>query len=160
MAGNQVRGLIAASKTRGWDPTVIPGFGSMANFDKDPGQVIIDGPRPVGDLPGGNPDGWYAEYDSEHPSMTNTPKDVFDSPSFNHPDVSRENVSRGSGTALPVNRAPSERVTPVLKQLPGPQADGTTPLSVFDVPFSTPNLRENRVNRTTKANPYPDMPGA
>lgn len=39
MAGQMTRGLIAASKTLGWDPTVIPGFGSMTEFDRDAGRL-------------------------------------------------------------------------------------------------------------------------
>lgn len=60
MAGNQSRGLIQASKTKGWDPTVIEGGESIANFDKDQGNLPG---RHVGRLPGGTPDGWPDGYD-------------------------------------------------------------------------------------------------
>lgn len=57
MAGNQSRGLIAASKTKGWDPTVIVDrksgrTESIANFDKDQGNLPG---KPTGDIPGGPP---------------------------------------------------------------------------------------------------------
>ncbi len=57
MAGNQSRGLIAASKTKGWDPTVIVDLKSgrtesIANFDKDQGNLPG---KPTGDIPGGPP---------------------------------------------------------------------------------------------------------
>ena len=57
MAGNQNRGLIRASITKGWDPTVIVDRAtgrteSIANFDKDQGNLPRD---PVGSIPGGPP---------------------------------------------------------------------------------------------------------
>lgn len=60
MAGNQSRGLVAASITKGWNPTVIPaGNGqpaqNLADFDVDPGN--LPGKR-VGELPGGAVIGW------------------------------------------------------------------------------------------------------
>lgn len=72
MAGNQSRGLIQASKTRGWDPTVIPARDGVAadssilpTFDRDQGNIAADIGSPgdwcVGKLPGGTPDGWPNE---------------------------------------------------------------------------------------------------
>ena len=90
MAGNQSRGLIAASKTKGWDPTIIQGTGeSIANFDKDPG--IVDRNH-VGDLPGGSPLSWPDGYDTNitAPKVT-----------FNAPDAGRENASRRTVNANP-----------------------------------------------------------
>lgn len=91
MAGNQSRGLIAASKTRGWDPTVIAGTGeSIANFDKDQGNLAG---KPVGDIPGGTPDGWADDTGvSVRAPMTTT---------FNAPDFSRETVNRRTRNANP-----------------------------------------------------------
>lgn len=80
MAGNQSRGLIAASKTKGWDPTVIPGFGSIANFDKDQGNLAG---KHVGTLPGGTPDGWP---DGNDVSLGGGVTEA----TFAHPDTSRE----------------------------------------------------------------------
>ena len=60
MANNQSRGLIIASKTKGWDPTVIDGFGSIANFDYDPGNYAT---RFVGTLSDGNNLAWPDGYD-------------------------------------------------------------------------------------------------
>ena len=77
MAGNQVRGLVAASKTRGWDPTVIPGLGSIANFDIDPGNA---GTQFVGMLSDGQQLDWPDGYDV--PALKMDP--------FPGPDVTRE----------------------------------------------------------------------
>ena len=59
MAGNQSRGLVAASKTKGWDPTVIPDAGSLADFDVDQGNLAK---YPLGNL-GNPPNGWPNGYD-------------------------------------------------------------------------------------------------
>ena len=77
MAGNQSRGLIIASKTKGWDPTVIEGFGSIANFDYDMGNYPT---RYVGTLSDGNNDSWPDGYDV--PPLKMDP--------FPGPDVTRE----------------------------------------------------------------------
>jgi len=59
MAGNQSRGLIAASKTKGWDPTEIPGMGGiLPNFDRDQKNYGNDGDKCVGTLPEGTPEAW------------------------------------------------------------------------------------------------------
>lgn len=67
MAGNQSRGLIQASITRGWDPRVIPGFdsGILPNFDKDQGNIVSQGNPSgcLGKLPDGTPDGWPDGHD-------------------------------------------------------------------------------------------------
>jgi len=63
MSGNQSRGLILASQTKGWDPTTIPARDgiparSITDFDVDMGN--LPGKR-VGELPDGRlvgyPDG-------------------------------------------------------------------------------------------------------
>jgi hypothetical protein len=64
--GGQSRGLIQASKTAGWDPTVIPARGgkpaqSIAPFDVDPN--IANGQKYVGEIPGGTPLAWPDGYD-------------------------------------------------------------------------------------------------
>jgi len=91
MAGNQSRGLIAASKTRGWDPTVIQGTGeSIANFDKDQGNLPG---RPVGTLPDGTPDSW--------PDERGIPSLEVGTAAFSHPDTDRENTARRTRNADP-----------------------------------------------------------
>lgn len=102
MAGNQSRGLIAASKTRGWDPTVIPaGNGrpaeSIANFDKDQGNYGNQPGKCVGEIPGGHPDGWPDGYDVSK---------GIPSQQFNSPDVSRENAMRHTRNANPTPANP------------------------------------------------------
>ena len=98
--GGQSRGLIQASKTAGWDPTVIPARGdkpahSIANFDKDQGSLAG---KPVGDLPGGAPDGWPDDTGiSVRAPMTTT---------FNAPDFSRENANRRTRNANPIPGMP------------------------------------------------------
>lgn len=71
---NQSRALIIASKAQGWDPTVIPGLGSIANFDYDPGIV---GQRFVGTLSDGTQNSWPDGYDATDvkpvPPSFNTP---------------------------------------------------------------------------------------
>lgn len=93
--GGQSRGLIQASKTAGWDPTVIPaGPGSpaesIANFDKAPAicqQVREDGA--LGDLPGGTPLAW-------------PDGDVLsESVPFSYPDTTRETKNRATRGADP-----------------------------------------------------------
>ena len=78
MAGNQVRGLVAASKTKGWDPTVIPGYGSIANWDWDPGNANT---TPYTNLSDGTADSWPDGYDVPNIS----PNEALPGP-----DVSRE----------------------------------------------------------------------
>ena len=68
MAGNQSRGLILASKTRGWDPTKIPSVDGgnesiLPNFDKDQGNHRMYGDPSVGKLPDGTPGGWPDGHD-------------------------------------------------------------------------------------------------
>lgn len=109
MAGNQSRGLIAASKTRGWDPTVIPARDdkpavSISNFDMDQTNAVgsVD---PLGRLPEGKvisyPDGYshpptYSGADGISPPAT----------TFNYPDVTRENKSRRTTNANPTPAEP------------------------------------------------------
>ena len=156
MAGNQSRGLIAASKTRGWDPTVIPaGYGkpaeSIAPFDKDMGNLPD---FTMGRLPGGNPDGWQDGVDSEHGQQPPQGVRLFEKPPFNTPDYGRETAARGYGPPLAVNQptygdSRGAAATPLAGEQTG---------SMFDTPFSIPKVdRENVSRRTTKANPFPDM---
>ena len=71
MAGNQSRGLIMASKTRGWDPTKIPSVDGgnesiLPNFDKDQGNHRMYGDPSVGKLPDSIPaeqQGWPNGHD-------------------------------------------------------------------------------------------------
>lgn len=98
MAGNQSRGLIAASKTKGWDPTVIAGTGeSIANFDVDQGNLAG---KPVGSLPGGTPDGWANNWDNGRvdPAVM---QNISADPPFRTPDYNRENVARRTSNANP-----------------------------------------------------------
>lgn len=102
MAGNQSRGLIAASKTRGWDPTVIPASGdkpaqSLTDFDVDMGN--LPGKR-VGELPGGPVDAWPDGYDTSigAPAVP-----------FSSPDVGKENADRRSSGADPFPDMPGAR---------------------------------------------------
>lgn len=60
MAGNQSRALVIASKMKGWDPTVVPGYGSIANFDYDPGNYPQ---RFTGTLPDADKLDWADGYD-------------------------------------------------------------------------------------------------
>lgn len=68
MAGNQSRGLIQASITRGWDPRVIVGRDGadestiLPNFDKDNQNIRFVGDG-LGKLPDGTPDGWPDGHD-------------------------------------------------------------------------------------------------
>lgn len=98
MAGNQSRGLIQASKTRGWDPTVIPGEGSiLPNFDRDQGNLAG---KPVGELPGGPVDAWQDGY-----AMGGLQLDANAKPTFNSPTL-KENVSRRTRNADPTPNMP------------------------------------------------------
>jgi len=95
MAGNQSRGLIQASKTKGWDPTVIPARGdqpaeSIANFDKDQTNANVYG---LGSIPGGAPSTTIAEAQD-----TPVSPDALD---FAHPDFARENKNRATRNADP-----------------------------------------------------------
>lgn len=86
--GGQSRGLIIASKTQGWDPTVIPARDgkpavSIANFNKDPktpGSYLYD---TTGTLPASDGVGNDVVRDTGE--------------SFASPDVSRETKNRRRG---------------------------------------------------------------
>lgn len=94
MAGNQSRGLIAASKTKGWDPTVIPaGNGkpqeSLTTFDVDQGNLPG---YPVGRFPA-VPDGWPDDLGvNVSPGVTE--------PSFASPQL-RENLNHRTKNSNP-----------------------------------------------------------
>ena len=155
MAGNQSRGLIEASKTRGWDPTVIPGRDgeparSIAGFDIDPGNLMG---RPVGDLPGGTPDGWPDQWDNGRMIPGDRPGAV----SFSLPDASREYGNEHAPDNLGQSKFDNRgRVTP--PSIPQRVEDTR---SMFDTPWNTADFERDRTERkTTNANPYPGMPGS
>lgn len=76
------------SKMKGWDPTVIPGVGSIANFNKAPNPWEL-GNQSVGNLPEGTPDSY---------PQAEEPYYAEDRVSWNAPDVSRETKDRsGNG---------------------------------------------------------------
>jgi len=77
MPGGQSRGLVRASQLKGWDPTRIEGFGSIANFDKDPGN--LPGAY-VGRLPGGPKDSWPDGYDVELGALSFSEPAPFNAP--------------------------------------------------------------------------------
>lgn len=155
MAGNQSRGLIAASRTKGWDPTVIPARGdspevSIVNFDVDQGNL----PQyPVGRLPGGTPDGWPDNWDNGRTDPGPRPGEC----SFSYPDVGREyGQEHGSDNMRPSTFDNRGRVTPA--SIPARVEDVR---SIFDTPWETPNYsRDATAHKTRNANPYPGMPGA
>ena len=107
MAGNQSRGLIAASKTRGWDPTVIPARGdqpevSIANFDVDQGNLAG---YPVGRLPGGitehaGPEGRDDTRPDRQGTQSKSNYDDFGQP-FSTPKYERENQNNRTTNANP-----------------------------------------------------------
>jgi len=105
MAGNQSRGLIAASKTRGWDPTKIPARDGLpevdiSKFDVDQGNLPG---YPVGRLPGGPVDSWQDGVDLAS-------KLGFDQPTpFSHPDPEKENKVRHTSGADPFPGMPGAR---------------------------------------------------
>lgn len=146
--GDQVKALIQASKTQGWDPTQIEGE-SLTNFDQPTPTRGAVGGHFVGELPGGAPNGWPPNWDNgrEDPPLTG---DIFANPTFAHPDVSRETATGGS--ELPTNDPPNLGVTPYPEPLPQHTAG-----SEFTTPFDTPVLRENVNRRTRNANPYLGM---
>jgi hypothetical protein len=82
MAGGQSRGLIIASRMKGWDSTVIVDTAtgsreSIANFDKDQGNLPGS---PVGRLPVERPDQREIRWD--------------DPVTFRTPDTTRETPAR------------------------------------------------------------------
>lgn len=88
MAGNQSHGLVAASKTRGWDPTKIAGFdgaeGDLAPWDHDPANITTTGSY-AGNANPGTP---------TNPSDADPTAVAREGVSFNTPDVSRETANR------------------------------------------------------------------
>lgn len=98
MAGNQSRGLIQASITKGWDPRVIPARDQypaqrIDNFDVDMGNLPG---KFVGELPGGPVNAWPDGYSRE-----GLKDDYGAAPTFASPDVSRENKPRRTTNANP-----------------------------------------------------------
>lgn len=86
MAGNQSRGLVQASKTKGWDPTKIPAGPNgpavdLSRIDVDPGN--LPGPY-VGSLVGPS-----ADAADGYDSSIGAPGVPFDTP-----DVGRETAAR------------------------------------------------------------------
>lgn len=97
MAGNQSRGLVAASKTRGWDPTKIQGFtdaegGDIAQWDYDPGNIVTPPNTYVGDAVPNTP-----LNPPEGDSTATSPV----APAFNVPDAGRETTNRATRNASP-----------------------------------------------------------
>lgn len=85
--GDQSKALIIMSKMKGWDPTVIPGVGSIANFNKAPDPWEL-GNQSVGKLPEGNGDSYPQAEQPKYDERV----------SWNAPDVGRENKDRsGNG---------------------------------------------------------------
>jgi len=164
MAGNQSRGLVAASKTRGWDPTKIPARAGrpevdLSKIDVDPWPGNIANTTPVyPEEPGGYPDGWPAGTQPvpppQDPPRTGT-QDIFADPLFNNPNTSRETVSRGAGKELPVNRM-TGKTTPEPAQNPSPGTPFPNPQAV---PFAQPNHNKAGVGRTTNADPFAGIGG-
>lgn len=86
MAGNQSRGLVQVSKTKGWDPTKIPAGGGQGEVDLS--KVDVD----PGNLPGpyvGRLVGPPADAADGYDSSIGAP-----SVPFNTPDVGREDPTR------------------------------------------------------------------
>jgi hypothetical protein len=95
---NQSASLIQISKMQGWDPTKVEGV-DLTKFDA-PAAVdhhVEAGKFGVGELPGGNPDGWPDGYDSEHPAPNLSNGAV----PFATPDAGRETASRATKNATP-----------------------------------------------------------
>ena len=163
MAGNQSRGLVQASKTRGWDPTVIPARDGrpavdLSKIDVDPWPNNIAESTPnFPEQPGGYPEGWVAGAQPvpppQDPPRTGT-QDIFAPPLFANPDTTRETVSRGVGKELPVNGM-TGKTTSEPAQNPTPN----TPYTYPPVDFSVPNHNKAGMGRTTKADPFAGMGG-
>jgi hypothetical protein len=85
--GDQSKALIIMSKMKGWDPTVIPGVGSIANFNKAPNPWEL-GDQSVGTLPEGIQDSYpQAEQPRYDEAVT-----------FNVPELREDNNNRGGGS--------------------------------------------------------------
>lgn len=85
--GDQSKALIIMSKMKGWDPTLIPGVGSIANWDKAPNPWEL-GDQSVGNLPEGTPDGFPKAEEPRYDERV----------SWSAPDVGRETKDRsGNG---------------------------------------------------------------
>ena len=164
MAGNQSRGLIIASRTRGWDATKIPARAGrpevdLSKLDVDPWPNNIAQSTPVyPEQPGGYPDGWPAGTQPvpppQDPPHTGT-QDIFAPALFSTPDRSRSDASRGVGTELPVNRM-TGKTTPEPAALSSPGAATPNPEAV---PFAQPNHHKAGVGRTTNADPFAGIGG-
>ena len=109
MAGNQSRGLIAASKTRGWDPTVIPARDDKPAFnlaDWDVDQTNANGAvYPLGRFPEGKVISYPDDY-SHPPTCSSADGTSPPATTFNYPDVTRENKSRRTTNANPTQFMP------------------------------------------------------
>ena len=164
MGGGQSRGLIAASKTKGWDPTKIPARAGrpevdLSKIDVDPFPHNISETTPVyPEQPGGYPEGWVNGTQPVPPPQDPPhvgAQDIFAPTQFAHPDTSRETVSRGVGKELPVNPIVG-KATPPLAQNPTPNTPFPNPAAV---PFAQPNHNKAGVGRTTNADPFAGMGG-
>jgi hypothetical protein len=97
---NQSRSLIEISKMQGWDPTKVDGIDlSRFNVPSAVDNHVEAGKYGVGELPGGNPDGWPDGYDSEHPQASISPGQT----DFATPDAGRETANRATKNATPWN---------------------------------------------------------
>jgi len=85
--GDQSKALIIVSKAKGWDPTVIPGVGSIANFNRAPNTWEL-GDQSVGSLPEGISDSYPQ---AEEPRYT-------ESKTFNSPQLRENNDNKGGGS--------------------------------------------------------------
>ena len=100
--GDQARALRIANMTAGMsDPTKIYDdgrvVGDVGRFDRAPDRVTH---KTTGTLPGGVSD----VFPVERPAVPAGPVDIFAGAlPFRVPDATRETVSRGAGTVLPVN---------------------------------------------------------
>ena len=100
MPGNQSRGLVMASKTRGWDPTVIPARDGkpavdLSKIDVDPGN--LPGPY-LGRLSDAGP---KADSPDGYDSSIGAPSVPFETP-----DTSRETANRRTSGANPFPAMP------------------------------------------------------
>jgi hypothetical protein len=85
--GDQSKALIIMSKNKGWDPTVIPGVGSIANFNKAPNPWEL-GDQSVGKLPEG--------ISNSYPQAEEPRYD--ESVTFSVPELRENNDNKGGGS--------------------------------------------------------------
>lgn len=102
--GDQSKGLIQASKTRGWDPNIIPAGNGDGEVDISEFNMPPERPN-FGDMAG-------RPLPGDVPHQTNGMPDGYDvsvgapRTSFNAPDAGRENANRRTSGANPVPGMP------------------------------------------------------